>query len=374
MKAIALTSLFLFLTTAYSDALEVVPPLPGTTASVVIEPAGHINSPLQLAISCSNKMVTQYNFSILGLGAYNRGTMQSMRIVRFGFQIDDEEVSSPDLRAERYRGGIVLSTSEDVLKLSSYPLEGLRQVQDGMEMRSPNGDVFLYGAESLSEAIAHLERKCEDLSFSSQLMMVEIPSDLQRYNLVPLHYEMGSYYKSRDKGSREEKVHVMLREVGIGSWTSIERARSLTSLAKVINSIIPKADIRLTLLAGGADRKAVGIVTSTLSYSADSDTLVVDGSDFQVGEDFYFLLQKYVEADVHWPYAHRKREKLEFVYNQFRKEYGGDPEQLNENALNALEMEEFNLSLSDAPAPFTYKLVLQDVRSALCDELAGQCF
>ncbi|AEV37525.1 hypothetical protein PSE_3017 [Pseudovibrio sp. FO-BEG1] len=378
MKAIALTSLILFLTTAYSDAFEVIPPLPDATASVALEPAGRINSPLRLAISCTDRMVAQYKFSILGLGVNGREDMQNLKFVLFEFQIDEGGVSSPELRVERYLGDIVLSTYEIYPRSASYPVKGLKQVQGGMEMRDFYGKSFLYGAEDLAAGMGYLERKCEDLSFSSQLAKAETPADLQKHGLVPLHFYMGGYYKLKDEGDEERneggEVFMVFREVGIGNWTSIERARSLTSLAKLINSTLPEVDIELTLLAGGTDRMAAMVTSSVLTYSAKSDTLVVEGNDFQIGEDFYLLLQKYVESDLMWPGVFRNQEKRELIFNQYREEYGRDPEQINDYAIQELKTKEINLSMGDAPVPFTYKLVLQDARMALCDDFVSLCF
>ncbi|SFT44151.1 hypothetical protein SAMN05444141_101572 [Pseudovibrio denitrificans] len=374
MKAIALTSLILFLSATSSDAFEVVPPLPRATASVVIEPAGHTDHPLQLAISCTSGIVTLYSLSLLGLEEYSRRTLLDPTFLSFLFQVDDEEVSRPHLRAERYRGDIVLSSYETALKHSSYPVRGMKQVQGGMEMRSLNGDVLLYSAKSLSAAMEHLSRKCEDLSFSSQLAKVETPSDLQKHSLVPLHLIRGGYYKLEDRENEEGEVSMLFMEAGIGDWTSIERARSLTSLAKLINSIRPKVDIDLTLITGGADRYAAGMASSRLTYSAKSETLTVRGNDFNIGEDFYSLLQEFVKADVIYSTSYRKPAKLDLVYNLFREKYKGDPGLLNDIAYQGLEMKEFNLSLADAPTPFTYKLVLQDARAALCDDYYSLCF
>ncbi|SFK98837.1 hypothetical protein SAMN04488518_11383 [Pseudovibrio ascidiaceicola] len=374
MKAIALTSLILFLTAAYSDAFEVAPPLPRATASVVIEPTGHTDFPLPLAISCTSGIVARYNFSLLGLEEYSHRTARDPKFMSFLFQVDDEEARHLSLRAERYRGSIVLSTYEEASRPSSYPVEGIKQVQGGMEIQSLNGDVFLYSAKSLSAAFEYLGRKCEDLSFSSQLVKVETPSDLKKHNLMPLQFVSGGYYKFEDEENEDGEVILIFKEVGIGDWTSIERARSLTSLAKLINSMQPKVDIELALLTGGADRSAAGMTSSALTYSAKSETLVVEANDFHIGEDFYFLLQKYVKADVSWWLTFGKTEKLELEYNQFRKKYKRDPELLNDVVVQGLKMKEFNLSLDDAPTPFTYKLVLQDVRMALCDNYYSLCF
>ncbi|QUS57327.1 hypothetical protein [Pseudovibrio brasiliensis] len=374
MKAIALTSLILFLSATCSDAFEAIPPLPDATASVTLEPARRVDSPLRLAISCTSRMVAQYKFSILGLEGNGREDMQNLEFVRFEFQVDDGEISRPELRIERYLGGIALSTFERFFRPASYPVKGLKQMQGGMEMRGSDGKTFLYSAESLSAAMEYLGRRCEDLSFSSQLAKVETPSDLQKHGLVPLQFYTGGKYRVEDGGIEKKKVNMMFKEVGIGDWTSIERARSLSSLAKLINSISPKVDIKLTLLAGGADRVAAVVATSRLSYSADTETLVVSGNDFHVGGDFYLLLRKYVGSDVMWPGVVEDLEKRELIFNQYREEYEKDPEQINGNVFQELKRKEFNLNMSDAPAPFTYKLVLQDARLAACDDFVSLCF